>query len=86
MNYSLQKLKHVIFRFQVPIYRGSKESLVHTPVYDPYYGGDGLSDADLVFTDLTPAQNSNAINSLIEYSEKYEGNKNKTWNGKYHFN
>ncbi|CAH1643205.1 unnamed protein product [Spodoptera littoralis] len=58
----------------VPIYRGSKESIVTTPKVSDYYGVDGLGDTGETFPDLVPAQTEGAVNALIKYSKLYEGN------------
>ncbi|XP_049887853.1 uncharacterized protein LOC126382131 isoform X2 [Pectinophora gossypiella] len=68
-----QRILKVAQRQDVPIYRGSKSSLVHTPYAHYYYGMDGLGDIDEEVTDLVPAQEQSAVDSLIRLSKKYEG-------------
>ncbi|XP_022826762.1 probable uridine nucleosidase 2 isoform X1 [Spodoptera litura] len=69
-----QKVLKVANRQDVPIYRGSKESIVTTPKVSNYYGVDGLGDTGETFPDLVPAQTEGAVNALIKYSKLYEGN------------
>ncbi|CAB3245383.1 unnamed protein product [Arctia plantaginis] len=69
-----QKVLKIANRTEIPIYRGSKNSLSNTPVDMHYYGEDGLGDNDDIVTDLVPAANQSAISALIDYSKLYEGN------------
>ncbi|XP_068628892.1 uncharacterized protein [Battus philenor] len=69
-----QRILKVANRQDVPIYRGSKSSLVSTPVTTNYYGKDGLGDCDLYKTDLVPVNEQSAVSALIELSKKHEGN------------
>ncbi|CAH0698765.1 unnamed protein product [Spodoptera exigua] len=69
-----QKVLRVAKRQDVPIYRGSKESIVTTPSVTDYYGVDGLGDTGETYSDLVPAQTESAVNALINYSKLYEGN------------
>ncbi|KAJ8735046.1 hypothetical protein PYW08_014296 [Mythimna loreyi] len=72
--YNNQRILKVAERQDVPIYRGSKESLVTTLLVDDnYYGEDGLGDTDDIYTDLVPAKTEKAVNALIDYSKTYEG-------------
>ncbi|KAJ8733770.1 hypothetical protein PYW07_014321 [Mythimna separata] len=72
--YNNQRILKVAERDDVPIYRGSKVSLVTTPIVDDdYYGIDGLGDSGISYPDLVPAKTENAVNALIEYSKTYEG-------------
>ncbi|KAJ8735045.1 hypothetical protein PYW08_014295 [Mythimna loreyi] len=71
--YNNQRILKVAKRQDVPIYRGSKASLVTTPTVDDYYGIDGLGDTGYTYPDLVPAKTENAVNALIEYSKAYEG-------------
>ncbi|CAH2099533.1 unnamed protein product [Euphydryas editha] len=68
-----QRILKVAKRQDVPIYRGSKTSLVITPDAGYYYGKDGLGDSGEVLTDLVPAKEQGAISALIELSKTYEG-------------
>uniref|UniRef100_A0A2A4JSV1 Inosine/uridine-preferring nucleoside hydrolase domain-containing protein n=1 Tax=Heliothis virescens TaxID=7102 RepID=A0A2A4JSV1_HELVI len=72
--YNNQRILRVAKRQDVPIYRGSKGSLVTTPSVTDYYGKDGLGDSGQTFPDLVPAKTDNAVNALIDYSKTYEGN------------
>nr|XP_049697981.1 uncharacterized protein LOC110370000 isoform X1 [Helicoverpa armigera] len=72
--YNNQRILRVANRQDVPIYRGSKASLVTTPSVTDYYGKDGLGDSGQTFPDLVPAKTENAVNALIDYSKTYEGN------------
>ncbi|CAH2069000.1 unnamed protein product, partial [Iphiclides podalirius] len=69
-----QRILKVAKRQDVPIFRGSKASLVTTPVATDYYGKDGLGDSGLYNTDLVPAEKLSAVSALIELSKKHEGN------------
>ncbi|XP_053601169.1 uncharacterized protein LOC128669936 isoform X2 [Plodia interpunctella] len=64
-----QRILKVAKRQDVPIYRGSKSSLVKTPKVGFYYGHDGLGDIGEELTDLVPAQTENAVNALVKLSE-----------------
>ncbi|XP_049887848.1 uncharacterized protein LOC126382129 isoform X2 [Pectinophora gossypiella] len=68
-----QRILKVAQRQDVPIYRGSKSSIVFTPESTNYFGKDGLGDVDEVITDLVPPQQQNAVDALISLSKKYEG-------------
>ncbi|XP_028178851.1 uncharacterized protein C1683.06c-like isoform X4 [Ostrinia furnacalis] len=68
-----QKVLKVAGRQDIPIYRGARSSLVHTPATNAYYGVDGLGDTGENFTDLGPVQEENAIMRLIELSKMHEG-------------
>ncbi|XP_050350343.1 inosine-uridine preferring nucleoside hydrolase-like [Nymphalis io] len=68
-----QRILKVAKRQDVPIYRGSKSSLVTTPDAGEYYGKDGLGDIGEVLSDLIPAKEQDAISALIELSKTYEG-------------
>lgn len=68
-----QRILKVAKRQDVPIYRGSKTSLVTTPETSAYYGKDGLGDSGEVLTDLVPAKEQGAVSALIELSKTYEG-------------
>lgn len=57
----------------MPIYRGSKSSLINTPSVSNYYGKDGLGDTGDVYPDLVPAKAENAVTAMIDYSKMYEG-------------
>ncbi|KAJ8733771.1 hypothetical protein PYW07_014322 [Mythimna separata] len=68
-----QRILKVAKRQDVPIYRGSRASLVTTPTVTDYYGIDGLGDSGISYPDLVPAKTENAVNALIAYSKTYEG-------------
>ncbi|CAK1600236.1 unnamed protein product [Parnassius mnemosyne] len=68
-----QRILKVANRQDVPLYRGSKSSLVITPTTTNYYGKDGLGDSGLYYNDLEPAKEQSAVSALIELSKKYEG-------------
>ncbi|CAH2099530.1 unnamed protein product [Euphydryas editha] len=68
-----QRILKVAKRQDVPIYRGSKSSLVTTPDAGEHYGKDGLGDSGEVLTDLVPGKQQGAISALIELSKTYEG-------------
>lgn len=57
----------------MPIYRGSKGSIVTTPAVTDYYGKDGLGDSGDVYTDLVPAKEENAVDALIRLSKSHQG-------------
>ncbi|XP_047507053.1 inosine-uridine preferring nucleoside hydrolase-like isoform X1 [Pieris napi] len=67
-----QKILKVAKRQDVPIYRGSKASLVTTPYAGDYFGLDGLGDIDEVHTDLVPAAKQDAVSALIELSKTHK--------------
>ncbi|XP_060810305.1 uncharacterized protein LOC106141358 isoform X1 [Amyelois transitella] len=67
-----QRILKVAKRQDVPIYRGSKNSLVTTPDVGFYYGHDGLGDTGETPSDLVPAQAENAVNALLRLSETYK--------------
>lgn len=69
-----QKFLKIAQRQDVPLYRGATEALVDPilPTGD-YFGSDGLGDSNETFTDLVPPKDGFAVNKLIEYSKKYEG-------------
>ncbi|CAH2990310.1 unnamed protein product [Chilo suppressalis] len=67
-----QRILKVANRQDIPIYRGSKSSLVHTPDGGTYFGQDGLGDTGDVYTDLVPAKPTNAVQALIELSKTYK--------------
>ncbi|KAJ0181407.1 hypothetical protein K1T71_003492 [Dendrolimus kikuchii] len=69
-----QRILQVAGRQDVPIYRGSKSSLVLTPETVEYYGHDGLGDSGDVYGDLVPAQTKSAVDALMELSKVHEGN------------
>ncbi|CAH0600228.1 unnamed protein product [Chrysodeixis includens] len=69
-----QRILKVAKRQDVPIYRGSKASLVNTPAVTDYYGKDGLGDTGDEYPDLVPARPEHAVSALLDYSKKYEGN------------
>ncbi|CAB3245384.1 unnamed protein product [Arctia plantaginis] len=71
--YNNQRILRVANRQDVPIYRGSRKSLVKTPTVTDYYGKDGLGDTGITFPDLVPAKDDNAVLALIEHSRKYKG-------------
>lgn len=60
---------------QIPIYRGSKYSLVQGIESDYYFGMDGLGDSETDFLEYESieAQSSPAALALIEMSKKFEG-------------
>ncbi|CAH0722917.1 unnamed protein product, partial [Brenthis ino] len=68
-----QRILKVAKRQDVPIYRGSKSSLVTTPETNDYFGRDGLGDVDEELTDLVPAKDQGAVSALVELSKTYEG-------------
>ncbi|XP_052753726.1 uncharacterized protein LOC113514760 isoform X4 [Galleria mellonella] len=67
-----QKILKVANRQDVPIYRGSQNSLVITPDGGNYFGFDGLGDAGDTYTDLVPCKEERAPLALIELSKKYK--------------
>ncbi|XP_075981064.1 uncharacterized protein LOC142979774 isoform X2 [Anticarsia gemmatalis] len=71
--YNNQRILKVANRQDIPIYRGSKKSLVKTPSVTDYYGKDGLGDSGETYPDLVPAKDEGAVSALIDYSKKYEG-------------
>ncbi|XP_023955104.2 uncharacterized protein LOC112058469 isoform X2 [Bicyclus anynana] len=68
-----QRILQVAKRQDVPIYRGSKESMVTTPATVAYYGIDGMGDVDEVVTGLVEPKELGAIEALIELSKTHEG-------------
>ncbi|CAG5036488.1 unnamed protein product [Parnassius apollo] len=68
-----QRILKVANRQDVPLYRGSKSSLVITPTTTNFFGEDGLGDCGLYYDDLEPAKEQSAVSALIELSKKYEG-------------
>ncbi|XP_059049267.1 nucleoside hydrolase-like isoform X2 [Achroia grisella] len=67
-----QKILKVANRQDVPIYRGSQNSLVVTPDGGNYFGFDGLGDAGDVYADLVPCKEESAAVALIELSKKHK--------------
>ncbi|KAL4707639.1 hypothetical protein ACJJTC_006989 [Scirpophaga incertulas] len=67
-----QKILNVASRQDVPIYRGSKSSLVHTPSTSAYYGFDGLGDTGEIIANFESVQDQHAVLRLIELSKLYE--------------
>ncbi|XP_028037674.1 uncharacterized protein C1683.06c-like isoform X2 [Bombyx mandarina] len=74
VSYNNQRILKVAKRQDVPIYRGSKSSLVKTPEITDYFGKDGLGDSGDVYPDLVPPHTENAVNALIHLSKTHEGN------------
>ncbi|KAL0849839.1 hypothetical protein ABMA28_011777 [Loxostege sticticalis] len=71
--YNNQRILRIANRQDVPIYRGSKSSLVTTPDAGAWFGEDGLGDSGFSFDDLTPAQDKTAVAALIELSKTHKG-------------
>lgn len=57
----------------MPIFRGSKKSLVLTAKRDNFYGEDGLGDVGEILKDLVEVQKKGAVEALIELSKTHEG-------------
>ncbi|XP_063835751.1 uncharacterized protein LOC135084929 [Ostrinia nubilalis] len=68
-----QRILRIANRQDIPIFRGSKSSLVTTPDAGAWFGNDGLGDSGLNFDDLVPAQEKNAVTALIDLSKTYKG-------------
>ncbi|XP_038209333.1 inosine-uridine preferring nucleoside hydrolase-like isoform X2 [Zerene cesonia] len=68
-----QRILQVAKRQDIPIYRGSKESLVNTPHAGAYFGEDGLGDTGEVLRNLVPPRREAAVNKLIDLSKKHKG-------------
>ncbi|KAL0895386.1 hypothetical protein ABMA27_011519 [Loxostege sticticalis] len=70
-----QKILGVAERWDVPIYRGSREALVLDYPSDYYFGLDGLGDLEGHNVDYKPikAERLVAALALIELSKKYKG-------------
>ncbi|XP_045761226.1 inosine-uridine preferring nucleoside hydrolase-like isoform X1 [Maniola jurtina] len=68
-----QRILKVAKRQDVPIYRGSKESMVITPAAGNYYGKDGLGDSGEVLSGLVEPKELDAVSALIELSKTHEG-------------
>ncbi|XP_041973606.1 inosine-uridine preferring nucleoside hydrolase-like isoform X2 [Aricia agestis] len=67
-----QRVLKIIKRQDVPIYRGSKSSLVRTPDAGHYYGKDGLGDSGKYLDGLKPAHTKNAVEALIDLSKEHK--------------
>ncbi|XP_072935927.1 uncharacterized protein [Epargyreus clarus] len=68
-----QRILKVANRQDVPIFRGSKSSLVITPYAGAYYGEDGLGNSPIP-DGLVPAKDQDAVTALIELSKKHNEN------------
>ncbi|XP_030022945.2 uncharacterized protein C1683.06c [Manduca sexta] len=68
-----QQILKIAKRQDIPIYRGSKTSLVTTPASVHYYGHDGMGDNNEVYSGLIEPHKQNAITALIELSKEHEG-------------
>ncbi|OWR42554.1 pyrimidine-specific ribonucleoside hydrolase rihA like protein [Danaus plexippus plexippus] len=69
-----QRILSVADRRDVPIYRGSKVSLIQTIPTDAFFGYDGLGDNEIIehFSPIEAQKDCAAI-ALIELSKKYKG-------------
>ncbi|KAM3960165.1 inosine-uridine preferring nucleoside hydrolase-like [Aphomia sociella] len=68
-----QRILNIINRTDVPIYRGSKEPLIHGIESDNYFGADGLGDIEHEYFETIEPQSENAALALIRLSKLYEG-------------